>query len=317
MDGGVNLTSSSNKIPLITNIQRFSINDGPGVRTTVFFKGCPLKCPWCHNPETINPDAEFFYVKEKCVRCGQCAEVCPVGAITPPGPNGEYPVRDREKCNLCLKCVEVCPAGALVRVGNRLTIDEVMKEVKSDEVFYKSSGGGMTISGGEVLMHPEFATELLKEAKDFFIHTCIDTSGYAEWEDVEKVLRYVDMVLLDIKHMDDELHKKATGVSNGLILNNARKMASKGVKIRIRVPIIPGFNDTDENIERVAIFAKELGASVVGVDIMPYHNWAERKYEQLDREYLLKGMPALTSEEVEDFVEIFKKHGFGDVTIGG
>jgi len=304
-------------IPLITNIQRFSINDGPGIRTTVFFKGCMLKCPWCHNPECINPEQEFYYHQEKCARCGLCVEVCPENAITLPGENGEeYPVRDRNKCNNCMKCVENCPHGALTIVGQYYTKEEIIKEVISDQVFYKRSGGGMTLSGGEVLMFPEFAKELLKEVKEYYIHTCIDTSGFAKWEVLEDLLRYVDLVLLDIKHMDPKMHEKVIGVPNMVILNNARKMAEMGVKMRLRIPVIPGFNDTEENMYKILKFAKELGDSVVGVDILPFHNWAEKKYDQLDLEYKFKGIPSLTREEVEDFEKIFKDNGF-DTSIGG
>ena len=304
------------KIPLITNIQRFSVNDGPGIRTTVFFKGCMLRCPWCHNPECVNPKEEFYYHKEKCVRCGLCAKVCPEGAITPPGENGEYPVRDRSKCTYCMKCVENCPANALTKVGQEDSKEEIMKEVLSDQVFYKKSGGGMTLSGGEVLMFPEFTKELLKEAKEYYIHTCIDTSGFAEWEALEDVLKYVDLVLLDIKHMDPKMHEKVTGVPNMVILNNARKIAEKGIKMRLRLPIIPGFNDSEENMYKVLKFAKELGNSVQGIDLLPFHNWAEKKYEQLDKDYRFKGMPSLTREEVQDLELIFKDQGF-DTSIGG
>lgn len=240
-----------------------------------------------------------------------------MGAITPPGPEGEYPKRDREKCDKCMKCVESCPAGALTKVGVRKTKDEIMKEVKSDQVFYKNSGGGMTLSGGELLMFPEFALELLQEAKTNSIHTCIDTQASAKWEVLEGLLNYVDIVLIDIKHMDSELHKKVVGIPNDTILENIRKMAEKGTETRIRIPLIPGFNDTEENIEKTAEFGKELGTCVSGVDVLPYHNWAEKKYEQLDLEYQLKDVPAMTKEEAETFVEIFKNHGFTDVTIGG
>jgi pyruvate formate lyase activating enzyme len=303
---------------LVTNIQRFSISDGPGIRTTVFMKGCPLRCTWCHNPECINPYEEFYYIESKCTRCGQCAMICPE-AITPPGPNGESPLRDREKCNRYMKCfdaVDACPNRALERVGQPLSVAEIMKEVNRDESFYRNSGGGMTISGGEPLFHPEFTLELLKEAKKFGIHTVLDTCGYTKWSNFEKVLDYVDLVLADIKHMDSRKHEEFTGAPNELILTNIRKIAERGTKMRIRLPIIPDFNNSEEYIEEVAEFVKELGEGVVGVDLLPFHNWAERKYNQLDKSYEFKEFDSMTKEDVEDFKEIFESNGF-KTTIGG
>jgi pyruvate formate lyase activating enzyme len=300
----------------VTNVQRFSINDGPGIRTTIFLKGCPLKCIWCHNPECINSYEEFYYIEKKCTRCGLCAITCPENAITPPGPNGEPPVRDREKCNRCMKCVDACPNEALVRVGNFSTIDEIMREVRSDEVFYKHSGGGMTVSGGEPTFHPEFTLELLKEAKKSRIHTVLDTCGYAKWEIYEKLLDYVDLVLVDIKCMDSKKHQEVTGVPNELILSNIKRMAERGTKMRIRLPIIPDVSDSEEHIERVAEFVKELGESVVGVDLLPFHNWAETKYDQLDRSYAFKGLESMVADDVEDFKQMLESYGFA-VTVGG
>ncbi len=262
---------------LVTNIQCFSVNDGPGIRTTVFLKGCPLSCAWRHNPESIHPYQEFYHNTEKCVRCGACAEICPEDAMTRPREKEKKqqpvmdstccttpessaarakakqeeisetdpPQIDRNKCTQCMKCVEACKYEALTLVSSLMTADEAYEEVKRDEMFYESSGGGMTISGGEPLMNPDVTIELFRRAKADGIHTVLDTTGFAKWEIIEKVLDYVDLVLYDIKVIDEEKHKKWTGVSNKLILENARKMAKLGANMRIRSLVVHNVNYWD------------------------------------------------------------------------
>jgi len=312
------------KIPvLVSRIQRSSYNDGPGLRTTVFLKGCFFRCPWCHNPETINPKVEIFNHEGKCQRCNICAEICPEKAITPVGPNGEYPVRDRSKCVGCMECVEACPSDALEKVGDAMSTEEIMDEVKRDRLFYEHSGGGMTVSGGDPLFHPEFTLDLLKKAKNEKIHTCLDTTASHRWEILDKLLDYVDIVLVDIKNMDGAKLESITGVSISLVKENALKMAERGVKMALRLPVIPGFNytqgdidDSSEYFRQVLAFAQEIRKSVVSIDLLPFHNFAEKKYESLDRKYNYKGLPSMEKKELRPFIDIFEKCGF-KVTIGG
>ena len=302
------------QVTFLTNIQRYSINDGPGIRTTVFLKGCTLNCKWCHNPECIRALPEIYFVGAKCRRCGLCNAICPVGAIFPPSYDPMARKIDREKCDRCLKCVEVCPFGGLAKVGFSLSLEEVLDEVRRDWLFYEDSGGGITVSGGEPLFQPDFTREFLKCCKEERFHTCLDTCAYAEWEVIEHVLPYVDLALCDLKHMDSIRHFEETGVLNELILDNIKKIADR-VPVRIRLPLIPGFNDSPENIEKTVKFVRSL-SNVEGVDILPFHVWAEAKYRKLEKVYAYADTPDMTEEEARKAEEIFKGNGL-QTTIGG
>lgn len=303
-------SSVNDKKGLVFNIQRFSLHDGPGIRSTVFMKGCPLRCRWCSNPESWNPYPEIITHDIKCIRCGKCEQICPVGAITI---DSESRKIDRAKCTLCLECAEVCPSGAISIVGEYMTVDEVLREVESDSLFYQHSGGGVTVSGGEPLVQWEFVYELLKACKEKGLHTALDTSGYSSWDRIERVLEYVDLVLFDIKHMDPKQHKKGTSKSNLLVLNNAAKIAARKMRLWLRVPLIPGYNDSRENIEKVAQFGIKIGAEKVS--ILPYHEWATQKYKQLGRRYSMRGVKPPEDEHVQRARELIEALGM-EVGIG-
>ena len=295
---------------LISLIQRFSIHDGPGIRTTVFLKGCPLSCWWCQNPESLNPYPELMARDSKCQMCGNCADSCPIGAITFDRKGGRK--IDRAKCNRCFKCTAACPAGSLIKVGNYMTEEEVMAEVEKDEIFYHRSKGGVTISGGEPLFQAAFVTRLLRACKQRGFHTALDTSGYAPWASFEKVLKYVDLVLYDIKHMDSKLHKKMTGHSNELILGNIRKLPVDK-RVWLRIPLVTGFNDTKENLEKVGELGKEI--AVERVSLLPLHRLGEGKYNQLGRQSPLADVETPNQEQVQLAQRTLE--GFGlRVTIG-
>ena len=294
---------------IIFNIQRFSINDGPGIRTTVFMKGCPLKCQWCCNPESININQEIMIHNIKCIHCGKCKEICPENAIL--SIDGDRRI-DFSKCNFCMKCLSVCPTKTLECIGNFISVDEVMREVRRDSLFYQNSGGGVTLSGGEPLLQWEFTQSILKACKEEGLHTALDTCGYASWEAAEEVLKYVDLVLFDVKHTDTELHLKGTGVSNTLILQSLERIASQ-MRTWIRFPVIPGFNDSQKNIKEVAYLASRYG--VEKVSLLPYHEFGKSKYEKLGRDYLFQCTDKVSEKYLEEIRRVFIEKGI-QVTLG-
>lgn len=295
----------------IFNIQRYSIHDGPGIRTTVFLKGCPLSCWWCHNPESQKYGVQLVLWKERCIGCGGCNSVCPEGAISG---GGFPPVIDSEKCSGCGLCAEECPAVALEMVGKTVSSDYVMKEIEKDLIFYDQSGGGVTFSGGEPLMQPEFLAEILEKCKARDIHTAVDTCGYANWEVLSGIAGLTDLFLYDIKHMDDLVHTRTVGVSNRIILENLGKLARVHSNIIIRFPLVPGINDDRANIEKTAQFISRVG--IREVNILPYHNTGMDKYARLGRNYRLTDTREPSKELTDKACEIFSEYGI-NVKIGG
>ena len=294
---------------LVFNIQHFSIHDGPGIRTTVFMKCCPLRCPWCSNPESQEYHPEIMTVDRNCIKCGKCAEVCHQGAITLDESGRTI---DREKCDNCLMCSQVCPTGAIETAGSYMDIDKVMTEIEKDEIFYRNSGGGMTISGGEPLMQWKFVLELFKECKTKGFHTALDTSGYAQWNVMEKVVEYADLVLHDIKLIDSTQHETATGVANDIIMANTEKVARRK-RTWLRYAVVPGFNDSESCAREIAAFASRVQPEKVS--LLPYHALGAQKYEKLGRAYSLNGVLPPSNERLHHIARVFQSSGV-DVTIG-
>ena len=287
---------------IIFNIQRYSIHDGPGIRTTVFLKGCPLNCWWCQNPESQLSGQEMLFWGDRCIGCGACSTICPSGAIKIK--NG-IPVTEKEKCILCGKCIEKCPALAREMIGEKLTVEEIIKEIEKDLVFYEESGGGVTFSGGEPLGQSEFLESLLICCQKKKIHTAVDTSGYISWEILSKISSKVDLFLYDLKIMDNERHKKYTGVSNELILENLKKLSSVHNNIFVRFPVIPGINDDYQNIKETGEFLSSL--KIAQVNLLPYHYIGIDKYRRLGRTYKLVTTQPPSEEKLSEVSAILSK----------
>jgi len=285
----------------IFDIQRFSLHDGPGIRTTIFLKGCPLSCIWCQNPESISTEPELIFFEKRCTGCGECVKVCPnkVHQLV----DGKRFIK-RKLCRQCGRCVQECYSEALVMCGKSMTVSEVISEIEKDRLFYRNSGGGVTLSGGEPLFQAEFSLELLKKCKNKGIQTAIETSGYLRWEILEKVLDYLDLVLYDIKQIDSVKHRQYTGVSNELILANLEKLAEKKVSLNIRLPIIPSYNDLESDLGKTADFLKKLG--VKNVELMPYNELAESKWSCLGKEYKLNGAKPDSSQKMKKIIDKMK-----------
>jgi len=295
---------------VVFNIQRFSLHDGPGIRSTVFLKGCPLKCLWCSNPESQDVAPNLMVRDSLCKACGACAEVCPRGAIEMRG-KGRRDIK-WPLCNQCLLCVDACIYGALSVCGATMGFRDVVHEVMRDEAFYRNSGGGVTISGGEPLLQADFVARLLKEFKEKRVHTAVDTSGYAAGSQFEKILPYTDLMLFDIKHLDSDQHLRTTGVDNGLILENLERISGR-VKIWLRLPLITDFNDSEEYVSRVASLGRKIGAEKVS--LLPYHEGGKSKCEQMGRPYLFSNGVLPSDEHIQTLEKIIRRENL-KVSVG-
>lgn len=295
----------------IFDIKRFAVHDGRGIRTTAFFKGCPLKCVWCHNPEGIYGAKQLGYLKHKCVNCGACAAVCPCGAHTLNAENTHS--FDRAKCQLCGKCAPACLNKALTLYGRHTTVDELLPVLIQDKDFFDESGGGVTLSGGEALTQPDFCEELLKRLKAAGTDTAVDTCGFVPAQTLKRVLPYTDTFLYDIKHMDSECHKRLTGQPNELILDNLRMLSDMGAQIEIRFPLVPELNDDAANLRAMGEFLRGL-KGINRVKVLPYHEFARTKYASLDMLDTMPNVRAPGQDDLRAAVDILKSYGLNAVS---
>jgi pyruvate formate lyase activating enzyme len=298
---------------LVFNIQKFSVHDGPGIRTTVFLKGCPLRCAWCHNPEGIASERDILVIEVRCLRCGECNRACEVNPLGTGTPFDFSQVP--ENCVLCEKCAEACPTGARQVIGRRMGAEELVGEILQDRVFYEESGGGVTFSGGEPLMQWQFLRAALQACRAEGLHTAVDTSGFARSEDLLAVAEYTNLFLYDLKHMDDQRHREQTGVSNRLILENLRALGQTGCEIWVRVPLIPGVNDDRCNLENAAKFAASI-PNVRQVCLLPYHATGTPKSMRLGHQTPWQPNGSLSKPRVDEAAQVFRQAGLA-ARIGG
>jgi pyruvate formate lyase activating enzyme len=296
--------NSENNRGIVFNIQRFSIHDGPGIRTTVFMKGCPLKCAWCSNPESQAAAPQLMVRDIKCVACGKCADMCPTQAITLTESEGRRV--DWERCNQCLKCVEVCLYGSLTAIGKHMSVEDILAEVEKDRIFYKNSCGGVTVSGGEPLQQFDFVHELLQTLKQHDLHTALDTSGCAPGEEFKRLLPYVDLCLFDIKTVDPNKHRDFTGVDSDLIMDNARRVSAL-VPTWFRIPLIKDFNDSETDFKKVVEMALELG--VEKISLLPYHEGGKVKTHQIGQTYSMNLAAASAEDHIKHLIDIAAQMG--------
>ena len=301
--------------PNIINIQKFSVHDGDGIRTTIFFKGCMLNCWWCHNPESQSFTPELLYNAERCTGCTRCMEVCPQHGIRMV--NGQF-LADRSKCDACGTCADACLNNAREVCGRTYTIKELIREIEKDQMFYEESGGGVTLSGGEsMLQDPEYMEQLCRQLHRKGFNIAVDTCGFAPWSTYERVLPYVHTFLYDVKLIEPERHKKYMGQDNALILENLKKLSVAGANINLRIPLITPVNTSDQDIQDIISFLKENDIRIVKTNLLPYHNTGNHKYEKLGEEYKGINFERPSDERLEQIRQQFIGAGFTSVKIGG
>jgi len=299
----------------VLNIERYTLHDGPGIRTTVFLKGCPLRCLWCSNPESQQGWPELVYFEDKCIGCGRCLDVCPQSAILQNTPGAPVTVVF-DRCDGCGLCIDACYVEALTLVGEKMTAEEVAAIVARDQPFYEHSQGGVTLSGGEALAQPDFSAEILRLCRQKGIHTAIQTSGQAPLKSVQKLLPYLDLVIFDIKHLNKQAHQDLTGVPNDQILENLSTINSAEIPIVIQMPLVPGLNDSNENLDNLTRLVESL-TSVLGLSLLSYHTLGTSKYRCTGREYALEDLPKASPEYLEEKKAYFRGKGVHLVEFNG